>query len=145
MGKSSLVKRIAELISFAERFYQFNLNAGKEKQWDLKSKIENISENVNGLPVILALDEFQHARSLDERGFEMDKAASSVIWDLLDNGQFQVSRGTYQLESICDLLQDLKYLHNRGVRVRNGLVISRQELFAKEMGMYEDYKRFFAV
>ena len=73
VGKSSLVKRIAELISFDEKFYHFDLGENNERDWEIKRKLENIYENVNGYPVILALDEFQHAKTLNEDGNEIDK------------------------------------------------------------------------
>jgi predicted AAA+ superfamily ATPase len=76
VGKSSLVKRIAALTSFDEKYYQFDLRASKEREWEIKSQLENIYENVNGYPIIITLDEFQHARTLDETGKEMDKTVS---------------------------------------------------------------------
>lgn len=140
VGKSSLVKRIAELISFDEKYYQFDLGASKENEWEIKIKLENIYENVNGFPAILALDEFQHARTLDESGNEMDKSGTRVIWELLNSGQFQVSRYSRQLEEIYDLTLKLKYLLRKGVIVKNGIVITKKEVFAKEMNLNNDYQ-----
>ncbi len=142
VGKSSLVKRIAELISFDEKFYHFDLGENNERDWEIKGKLENIYENVNGYPVILALDEFQHAKTLNEDGNEIDKSVSRVIWELLDSGRFQVSRYAYHLEQIYDYAIKIKYLLKKGVVIKNGMVIRNKELFVKEMDMTAEYQKY---
>src|ERR1035437_1962882 len=142
VGKSSLVKRIAELMLFDEKYYQFDLGASKEKDWEMKSKLENIYENLNGYPVIIALDEFQHARTLDEGGNEMDKSASRVIWELLDSGQFQVTRNFFRLEEVYHLMLKLKFLLAEGVMVKDGMVIAKKEYFIKEMELTNVYQKY---
>lgn len=142
VGKSSLVKRIAELISFKEKYYQFDLGASKEKDWEMKNKLENIYENVNGYPVIIALDEFQHARTLNENRDEMDKSSSRVIWELLDSGQFQVTRNFYRMEEVYHLMLKLKFLLAKGVIVKDGRVVAKKEFFIKEMGLTNTYQQY---
>ncbi len=143
VGKSSLVKRIAELISFDEKFYQFDLGASKEIEWEMKTKLENIYQNENGYPVIIALDEFQHARTLDENRHEMEKSASRVIWELLDSGQFQVCRHSHDVEEIYDLMLKLKYLLTKGVIVKNGIIVTKKEFFIKEMDLGNERQKYF--
>ncbi len=142
VGKSSLVKRIAELISFDEKFYHFDLGENNERDCEIKKKLENIYENVNGYPVILALDEFQHAKTLNEDGNEINKSVSRVIWELLDSGMFQVSRFSYQLEQVYDYALKLKYLLKKGVAIKNGMVIRNKELFVKEMDITIEYQKY---
>ncbi|MEO7046351.1 MAG: AAA family ATPase, partial [Ferruginibacter sp.] len=142
VGKSSLVKRIAALISFDEKFYQFDLGATKEIEWDMKQKLENIYKNVNGYPVIIALDEFQHARTLNESGNELEKSASRVIWELMDSGQFQAARNYRELENIYSLTLKLKHLLTKGVTVKKGEIITKKEFFANEMKLLNGYKKY---
>jgi len=142
VGKSSLVKRIAALTSFDEKYYQFDLRASKEREWEIKSQLEDIYENVNGYPIIITLDEFQHARTLDETGKEMDKTVSGVIWELLDSGQFQVTRRSPRVEDVYHLMLRLKSLLAKGVMVKAGMVIARKEYFIKEMNLNKGYQQF---
>src|SRR5690606_17921637 len=60
VGKSSLVNRLSQLIGFDKKYYNFDL--GKDSNWDFV--IEEIYEYSELSPVILAFDEFQHARTL---------------------------------------------------------------------------------
>jgi hypothetical protein len=142
VGKSSLIKRLAQLISFEEKFYHFDLGASNDRGWKIKTKLEDIYENVNGYPVIIALDEFQHARTLDEKGNEMDKSGSRVVWELLDSGRFQVSRYSHQVDTIHDLVLKLKYFLGKGIVVKDGMVISNKDLFVKEMDLTKEYQQY---
>ncbi|MCB0537562.1 MAG: hypothetical protein KDE33_08540 [Bacteroidetes bacterium] len=142
VGKSSLVNRLAQLIEFDNKFYNFDLGENDTRNWAIKRQLEEIYENVNGYPVLLALDEFQHARTLDETGKEMDKTASRIIWQLLDSGRFQISRYSYHLEELYDLMQKLRYLLKNGVRVSKGKVLSKKEYFIEQMDLKKEYEKF---
>lgn len=141
-GKSSLVKRLSELIQYDQKYYRFDLGESYDREWAIKSKMESIYQNINGYPVIIALDEFQHARTIDRDGKEMDKSASRVIWDLLDSGKFQISRYSHQLEELYDLILKLHYVLRKGLKVVKGRVINKKEFFVKEMDLREQYSRY---
>ncbi len=141
VGKSSLVSRLAQLIDFGTKFYHFDLGENDTDGWTIKGQLARIYENVNGYPVLLAFDELQHARTLDENGKEMDKTASRIIWQLLDTGRFQISRYSYHLEELHDLMQKLRYLLKNGVRVSKGKVISKIEYFIEYMDLRREYKK----
>ncbi len=133
VGKSSLVTRLAQLLGFEQRYYHFDLGENDEGDWNIKRKLAEIYENMNGYPVLLALDEFQHARTLDEIGREVNKTASRIIWQLMDSGRFQVSRFSFQVDEIYDLVQKLRYLLRNGVRVSGGKVVSKQAYYMEHM------------
>jgi hypothetical protein len=141
VGKSSLVNRLAQLIEFDNKFYHFDLGENDTRDWAIKRQLEEIYANVNGYPVLLALDEFQHARTLDEFGNEMDKSASRIIWQLLDSGRFQFFRHSYHLDELYDLIQKLRYLLKNGVCVSKGMVISKKEYFIEQMGLKKEYEK----
>ncbi|MBY5951604.1 hypothetical protein KUV23_11500 [Algoriphagus marincola] len=142
VGKSSLINRLAQLINFDKKYFHFDLGEGESRDWNIKRKLEEIYENVNGYPIILALDEFQHARTLDETGKEIDKTASRIIWQLLDSGIFQISRHSYHLEELYDLMQKLRYLLKNGVCVSKGKVISKKEYFIEQMDLKNQYMNY---
>ncbi len=146
VGKSSLIKRLTELFYFDQKYYHFDLGDTTNQEWGIRNQLENIYKSVNGFPIIMAFDEFQHSRTIDERGKEIDKKATRIVWELLDSGKFQMSRFSYQMEEIYDVASTLKYLLRKGVRVKNGKVVARKEYFLKEMSLVSEYrKRHFGV
>ena len=142
VGKSSLVNRLAQLIEFKNKYFHFDLGENNTRDWAIKRQLEEIYENMNGFPVLLALDEFQHARTLDETGKEVDKIASRIIWQLLDSGKFQISRHSYELGELYDLVLKLRYLLKNGVKVSNGKVISKKEFFIEQMDLKKEYETY---
>ena len=141
VGKSSLVNRLAQLIEFQNKYFRFDLGENDTRDWAIKRQLEEIYENVNGYPVLLALDEFQHARTIDETGSEIDKSPSRIIWQLLDSGKFQISRYSYHLEKLYDFILKLRYLLKNGVRVSKGKVISKKEYFIEQMDLKKEYEQ----
>lgn len=139
VGKSSLVNRLAQLIEFEKKYYHFDLGESRRDDSYIRSEIENISEYVTGYPVILALDEFQHARTLEDEGSEIKTSNSHIIWQLLDSGRFQTSKYRYALKDLHNLIQKLQYLLQNGVRVSKGKVISKKEYFIEKMDLRRDY------
>lgn len=140
-GKSSLVNRLASILHQEKRYYQLDLGANERR--NIKGNIEDIYENENGFPIMLALDEFQHAKTIDEAGKEIDKSDSSIIWELLDSGRFQIMRNTGYLEEIFNYIHKLKFFLSKGLRTSTGLVLSQKEYFVKEMDLeheYQDYR-----
>ena len=142
VGKSSLVNRLAQLLKYDPKYYHFDLGDTSDGEWSIKKKLEDIYENVNGYPIMIALDEFQHARTIDEMGKESEKKSSRIIWQLLDSGKFPISRYNFQLEEIYDLTLKLRYFLKNGVRVSKGKVISKKEYFVKEMDLESEHERF---
>lgn len=138
VGKTSLVNRIAQLLDYEGKYFNFDLGDNDTRDWSVKRQLEEISENLNGDPVIIALDEFQHARTINEDGTEIDKRASRIIWQLIDSGKFQISGSTYLVDEIYGLMQRLRYLLRNGVQVAKGLVVSRREYFIEHMDHEDD-------
>lgn len=141
VGKSSLVNRIAQLLNYNEKYYHFDLGDNdSSSDWTIKNQLEEINDNVNGSPTIIALDEFQHTRTINQNGMEVCNS-SRLIWQLLDSGKFQTSRSHYNLNHIYDLIQELSYLLEKGILVRKGKVIHKKELYNDCMtSKHESYK-----
>ncbi|MFZ4622567.1 MAG: AAA family ATPase, partial [Bacteroidota bacterium] len=132
VGKSSLVKRLTQLIGFSNRYYRFDIGEKSYSEWVVKKNLTEIYDRENGKPVILAFDEFQHARTKDDEGKEIDQVSSRIIWEILDNGKFQSSQVTRGISDIYELQQRLFGLLQRGVAVKNGVITHGQELFIRE-------------
>ena len=132
VGKSSLVKRLSQLIGFNKKYYRFDIGEKSVSEWIIKKNLTEIYERDNGVPVILAFDEFQHARTMDEEGKEIDQASSRIVWEILDNGKFHSSQMFKGVSEIYDLQLRLRGLLDRGVTVRNGVITHGYEFYVKE-------------
>ena len=135
VGKSALIERVAALTGFNEKYYHFDLGERETGSRVLKDKLEEIYDNANGFPILIALDEFQHARTLDSAGQEIEKYASRVIWQLLDSGKFQVSRYSFQAADIYTLMRKLQFVLRNGVTVYRGMVTGRVDYFVRQMNI----------
>jgi hypothetical protein len=138
VGKTSLINRLSQLIHYEERYFRFDLGDHNQREYTIKSQLEEIYENVNGFPVMIALDEFQFARTLDDAGQELEQNATRIIWQILDSGKFQISRNSFWLSEFYELILKLRYLLRNGVEVSRGKVVSKLDLFIEKMRLMED-------
>lgn len=136
VGKSSLVTRLAEVLNFKDKFYHFDLGENGSKYNTVKDKIEEIYENANGTPAILALDEFQHARTINADFREMS-TTSRVIWQILDSGKFQSKSCGFNPDRFYEMIVNLRHMLKRGVIVSNGKVTDNKEYYLKNIGHYD--------
>lgn len=132
VGKSSLVKRLSQLIGFGKKYYRFDIGEKSFNEWVVKHNLTEIYKRENGQPVILAFDEFQHARTKDEEGKEIDQVSSRIVWEILDSGKFQSSQSFNGVAEIYDLQLKLRGLLERGVIVQDGVVMHGHDLYIRE-------------
>lgn len=141
-GKSSLLKRLAELIEFDKSFFPFDMN--DEDNFQISNSLIELQENKNGLPFMLLFDEFQHLRSIDNKGNFLKNKLSKIIWKIIDEGQFV----DFQLKMLNgDYIRKLKKLKEAlasGVVVKNGEVVENKLLFAQITNMdWEEMDNYF--
>lgn len=129
VGKTSLVKRLVELLSFEQQFYHFDMGNNSERVDTLKTFFKEVMSRAQSYPFILALDEFQYANTLDPKGAELQKAYSRVVWELLDAGKFQVFRDTHISTDFELLISELNYLFDKGIKVIDGYVTEGIEYY----------------
>jgi hypothetical protein len=133
-GKTALVQSIVELLDYS-RFYT-HLDMG-EFESDSASWIKSIFtedlEFFHKKPVLISLDEFQFARTLDTNGNELGKDKLRVIWDLLDSGKIDYipRSSTYYLFRADNCLRRLSKATKMGVTIQNGEVIDGLNDFLK--------------
>lgn len=86
-GKSSLVRRIAQLLDIEKNFVYFNFCAiNEQNSWEIENDIEEELDNGCSNRMFV-YDEFQYAATLDSNGVEKDnKSALKPFWELLDTG-----------------------------------------------------------
>lgn len=136
VGKSSLIQRLAELIRFSEKYYCFDMGVNGSRQQSVRDRIDEIHAEVNNFPSILVMDEFQHARTIEPTGAEVEKLTSRIVWQLLDTGKFQTTRTTYLIDSLYQLILQLDFLLNHGVKVVAGRVVHKKEFFNAQMEVF---------
>ena len=135
VGKTSLVNRLAELIDFEDSFYRFDLGE-KEGSFSFRDSLDDLCENNDTSPVIIALDEIQHSRTVTgpfRQEVENDK--NRMIWELVDSGRIQYVEWKRGLWSFEEIIYKLLHLIKAGVEVRNGVVVKNAELYCKEMNV----------
>jgi len=99
--------------------------------------MEDLYENGNRQPMILAFDEFQYAKTF-EHGKDIKDPKSKIIWELLDSGKFMISRYNGDFARLIELKQKLKYALKQGVKVQGGKVIFKKNLY-NEIVDWEEY------
>lgn len=133
VGKTSLVNRLVELIDFEDSYYRFDLGE-KEGSFSFRDSLDELCENNDTSPVIIALDEIQHSRTVSgpfREEIENDK--NRMIWEMIDSGRIQYVEWKRGLWSFEDLIYKLLHLLKAGVEVKKGIVVNNIELYCNEM------------
>jgi len=133
VGKTSLVNRLVELIDFEGSYYRFDLGE-KEGSFSFRDSLDELCENNDTSPVIIALDEIQHSRTVAgpfRQEIENDK--NRMIWEMIDSGRIQYVEWKRGLWSFEDLIYKLLHLLKAGVEVKKGIVVNNIELYCNEM------------
>ena len=138
IGKTSLVKRLSQLIDYNERYYRFDLGESTGKYFDIQDSFKEIYENCDKEPFIISLDEFQFARTINEKQEEMDKSSSRAIWDLLDSGKFDLIDFNYNIGIFSKLIKKLDLVLNKGVEVEKGLVTENYDIHKNILEIVDD-------
>jgi len=137
VGKTSLITRLAQLIHFGEKFYRFDLGE-KSSTMSFYNKIDDLCENRQDEPVIIALDEFQHARTLKNVGGVKEEVETDVnrkVWDLIDSGKMNYYDWKPGIYSFENAIVKLKSLLKENIIIERGIVKSNEELFCNEMNI----------
>ena len=131
VGKTSLVKRFCELIDFSKRLIMFDLGSSISESWSFQNNIKSIAEVHQGKPVVILLDEFQHAKTLNRMGEELDRPAARMVWEVLDSGEFTTIDYPYGLSSLNELISKLREICSLGVVVEAGIIKESINIYYK--------------
>ncbi len=120
-GKTHLVKQIVAELGLEERTLW--LDGGRLASRSIEPKFDNMTNNFNGQPYVLVIDEFQHTRS-KENGAVLDRGAMRAVWELIDGGQVSTSEGSRHLDELLEIREVIKDALDRGLKVSKGRVRS---------------------
>lgn len=129
IGKTSVIKRLAELIGFTEYYFRFDLGECTARYFDIQDSFKDIYNNCDGTPFIVGLDEFQLARTINEDQEEIDRASIRAVWDLLDCGKFDIVDFEYCMDWFNKYIKKLDLALYKGVTVKSGLVTDNDSIY----------------
>lgn len=123
VGKSSVVNRLAELLGFKDSYFRFDLGELSGRERGIHRKLSELFPHQNGKNMILAFDEFQHARTIGQDAEELDRSHIRTIWDILDSGRFITDYNSHSQSTVFHLMHTLSAMVSAGVIIENGRVI----------------------
>ena len=99
VGKTSLLNRIVELLDYKDNYYRFDMGK-KRGMFSFNNALDDLCESKDTEPVIIALDEFQHARTIEGlHRKEVGDDNSRMVWELIDSGEVRYINWTRGLWS----------------------------------------------
>lgn len=133
VGKTSLIKRLFELIDLKDSLYKFDV--GDYASQDNTKLSYSFSENLKNREkqqIGIIFDEFQLGRTIDEHGHELEKSGLRAMWDLLDSGKISILQSSYYGTKVYQLLLKIEdCIDNGGVEAKNGRVSKNKEYHEK--------------
>ena len=140
-GKTSIVKRLIDLLGLANKAIFFDCgeesNTGNrtvgEKINDIMSlddEEDDMMDRDSPSDLVFVFDEFQHARTLNERKEEVDKPNLRSVWNLLDTGILRFDDYSYELNYFNSFLEDfIEYSKEYpSVPLERGKVTEREDV-----------------
>tara|TARA_B100000683_G_scaffold254873_1_gene273880 strand:+ start:7710 stop:9803 length:2094 start_codon:yes stop_codon:yes gene_type:complete len=134
VGKTSLVKKLMELLKFDDKTYRIDLGE-KHGETSFTGKMKELCKVRDNNPKVIMLDEFQHARTItgpfrEENIFEENRK----IWELIDEGVVNYNSMNRGFAHFEQQMGRLERLIGFGVKVKNGFVVEGKDLHVSEMG-----------
>ncbi len=137
IGKTSVIKRFAELTGYGGHYFRFDLGECSGSYFDIQETFKEMHASCDGEPVIIGLDEFQLARTINEDQEEIDRASIRAVWDLLDCGKFDVVNFEYHLNWFLKLIKKLDLALTKGVEVEKGFITGNEGIYWDTVNPYD--------
>jgi len=132
IGKTSLVKRIVELLKLDDIFFHFDMGNNSEHLSSIKEHLKELELQSEQKQIVFCFDEFQYANTIDAMEKELNKTYSRVVWDLLDSGCFQAQNSAgNNTARLITWYKNLKYLIEQGLKIENGVISEKTKLYAQ--------------
>lgn len=128
-GKSSLVKRIAELLDIEKNYVYFNFcSINEQSSWEIEQDIEEQLDNECSSRIFV-FDEFQYAASIKQNGEENEnKNGLKPFWELLDTGIIHKRNSYWEVKEIAKVLMAMSKIHVvHEMELINGEWVNAQE------------------
>jgi hypothetical protein len=136
VGKTSLIKRLFELIKLEEKLVKFDSSYFMTSS--LKDHLVYDLTQITETESCIIIDEFQHARTKNHEGHELDERGMSVLWEILDTGKFDYDCQEYSITLVKNILKDLKDCRDAGVDGKKGFITHKKDVFQKITGSDKD-------
>lgn len=131
-GKSSLVKRIAELLDVEKNYVYFNFcSINEQSSWEIEQDIEEQLDNECSNRIFV-FDEFQYAASIKPNGEENEnKNGLKPFWELLDTGVIHKRNSYWEVKEIAKVLMAMSKINvAHPMVIKNGVWINASECLA---------------
>lgn len=138
VGKTALILRVAELLDYERKLFRYDMGNNSNRNSSLKEILRDVFLDQNGLPAMIMLDEFQHAKTKNENNLEIENEFSRVIWDLLDSGKFQSFEHPVNLQELIKSRELLNEALENGVTVKKGIVTNKEDFFLEMISEVSD-------
>lgn len=111
-GKTSLVRRIAQLLNIEKDLVYFNFCAiNEQSSWEVEEDIEKQLDNERSNRMFV-YDEFQYAATLGSGGVEKDnKAGLKPFWELLDTGILHKRMSYREFHDLFELYKKIRLIN----------------------------------
>lgn len=131
-GKTSLVRRLIELIGVDKYTSFYNMNDTKNsRSWELD--IDDDERDRSRKNMVFVYDEFQHASTVDKQGDDLyEKHEVPDLWDLIDSGVLHRKvdfRNIFRLDSFNNALERLSMYCD--VELEKGVWVNKRDCLMK--------------
>ena len=144
-GKTSLIRRISQLLNIEKNLVYFNFCAiNEQSSWEVEQDIEEQLDNECSNRMFV-YDEFQYAATIDGNGGEKDnKNGLKPFWELLDTGILHKRTSFWENRSLFTVLAHMRKINSLcPMEIKNGVWENSEECMAK-FNKY-DHKQFLDV
>jgi cell division protease FtsH len=128
-GKTTLVERIVNLLHLGHQYCKFDVGeyATQSSDWKLRNDLSEKVEKCFTKNLVLAFDEFQFGRTINEKSEEVDRNTLRPMWDIIDSGIItSVSQRSF---NVIQILRDYQNALSHGVKVEDGIVIQGEDVY----------------
>ena len=142
IGKTSLVKRISELLDIEKDYIYFNFaSISEQSSWEIENQIEEELSNEKSNRMFV-YDEFQYAATINPKtGEERDnKSGLKPFWELLDSGLLHKRSDFWNVRTPLKILDYMSKINlNNKMEIKDGVWTNAQECL-KEFKPYDIQK-----
>lgn len=130
IGKTSLVKRISELLDIEKDYVYFNFaSISEQSSWEIENQIEEELANEKSNRMFV-YDEFQYAATINPKtGEERDnKSGLKPFWELLDSGLLHKRSDFWNVRTPLKVLEYMTKINIKNkMEIKNGVWTNVQE------------------
>jgi len=140
VGKTSLIKRMFELIELKDSLYKFDVgDYASQDNTKLSYAFSEKLKNREKQQIGIIFDEFQLGRTIDENGAELEKSGLRAMWDLLDSGKISILQSSYYGTKLYQLSLKLEdCVENGNVEAKAGKITKNKDYHDKYFKSTED-------